>query len=176
MTALNIITSCLCIVAIAVIFIFTKWIHKLLSDVEPTEVKVKLFKGGKLPEFKTESAACADCRARLDEDVVIPSGKRALIPLGIACGLPEGYEIQVRPRSGLSSKSIDVTLGTGDADYTGEYKANVVNTSGEDFVVHNGDRICQMAFREVPKVSFAIVSELEKTERGDGGFGHTGIN
>lgn len=139
-------------------------------------VKVKLIDGGKMPVFKTEGAVCADSYARLDGDVVIQKGKRALIPLGFAIGLPAGWEVQVRPRSGLTSRGIEVGQGTGDWDYTGEYKACVINNSDEDFTVHNGDRICQVAIREAPAIEFDTVTELEETERGDGGFGSTGIN
>lgn len=139
------------------------------------EVKIKLFEGGKAPQFKTEGAVCADCYARLESDVVIPCGKRALIPLGFACGLPEGWELQIRPRSGLTSKGIDNGWGTGDWDYTGEYKACVINNSQEPFTVHNGDRVCQMAIREAPKVEFTFVDELNETKRGADGFGSTGI-
>ena len=140
------------------------------------KVKIRLIEGGKLPEFKTEGAVCADAYARLEKDVVIPVGKRSLIPLGFACGLPKGYELQVRPRSGLTSKGADNGWGTGDYDYTGEYKACVINNTGSDFVVHNGDRICQIAIREAPAVEFEVVDELDETERGANGFGSTGVN
>ena len=146
-----------------------------LKEQDSAEVKIKLIEGGKVPAFKTDGAVAADCYARLEGVYVIPPKSRALIPLGFACGLPEGYELQVRPRSGLSSKAIDVTLGTGDTDFTGEYKACVVNNTNENYEVLNGDRICQIAIREVPTVNFVIVDELEETERADGGFGHTGI-
>lgn len=138
-------------------------------------VNIRLIKGGQLPVFKTKGAVACDCYARLLEDLVIPIGERRLVPLGFAVELPEGWEIQIRPRSGLTSKGIDVALGTGDWDYVGEYKANVINNSTEDFVIHNGDRICQVALREAPVVVFTNVKELKQTERGDKGFGHTGI-
>lgn len=138
-------------------------------------VKFKLINGGIMPEFKTKGAVCADAYARLDEALTIPVGQRRLIPLGFACGLTEGWELQIRPRSGLSAKGIDVAFGTGDSDYTGEYKANVINNSSEDFVIWNGDRICQIAIREAPRVPFESTEELEETERGAGGFGHTGL-
>lgn len=140
------------------------------------KIKIKLFKGGRMPEFKTAGAVCADCYARLDEDVVIPSRKRALIPLGFAAELPKNYELQVRPRSGLTSREIDIGNGTGDWDYRGEYKACVINNSDSPFTVKNGDRICQAAIRETPEIEFEAVSELSSTERGEGGFGHTGMN
>ena len=142
-----------------------------------TEVAIKLIDGGMLPEVKTEGAVCADCYARtpLDEEIVIPVGERRVIPLGFAMEIPEGYEAVIRPRSGLSSKGIDETIGTIDTDYRGEVKACLVNNSKEDFVVHNGDRICQIAIREVPRVVFVITDKLSETKRGEGGFGSTKI-
>ena len=140
-----------------------------------TEVAIKLFDGGLLPEAKTEGAVALDCYARLDEDVVIPVGERRTIPLGFAMEIPDGYEAVIRPRSGLSLKGIDETIGTIDTDYRAEVKSCLVNNSKEDFVVHNGDRICQMAIREVPKVVFVLTDELSETERGEGGFGSTGL-
>lgn len=138
------------------------------------KVKIKLIEGGVMPEFKTAGAVCADAYARLDNDITIQPGERALIPLGFACGLPEGWELQVRPRSGLTSKGIDNGWGTGDWDYTGEYKACVMNNKKEPFVIHNGDRVCQIAIREAPKIEFEQVDELSETERGSNGFGSTG--
>lgn len=142
-------------------------------------VKIKLIEGGKMPEFKTEGAVAADCYARIsnanDNTITIAPRKRALIPLGFAAGLPKGWEIQIRPRSGLTSKEIDIGWGTGDWDYTGEYKACVINNSEKPLVIHNGERICQMAVREAPPVTFRLVTELEETERGDKGFGSTGV-
>lgn len=140
-----------------------------------TEVAIKLIDGGLLPEAKTEGAVALDCYARLDEDVVIPVGERRVIPLGFAMEIPDGYEAVIRPRSGLSLKGIDETIGTIDTDYRAEVKSCLVNNSKEDFVVHNGDRICQMAIREVPKVVFVLTDELSETERGEGGFGSTGL-
>ena len=140
------------------------------------KVKVKLINGGKMPVFKTAGAVCADCYARTNVDVVIPKGKRKLIPLGFAIELPEGYELQVRPRSGGTAKGIDIGWGTGDYDYTGEYMACVINGSDDDFIVHNGDRICQIAIREALQIEFEEVSEIKETERGSAGFGSTGVN
>jgi dUTP pyrophosphatase len=138
-------------------------------------VKVRLIEGGKLPEIKSAEACCLDCYARVPNGVVIEHGERALILLGFAMELPVGYELQIRPRSGLSKKGIDVALGSGDSDYRGEYCANVINNSHSTFNIQNGDRICQCGVREVPSVSFKIVDELSESERGYGGFGHTGI-
>lgn len=139
------------------------------------KIKMKLFKGGKLPEFKTDGAVCADAYARLEETVVIPKGKRKLIPLGFACELPKGWELQVRPRSGLTAKAVDNGWGTGDWDYTGEYMACVINNTDEELKIENGDRICQIAIREAPIIEFEVVDEIKSTVRGSGGFGHTGV-
>lgn len=164
----------LCLVILLVLSIQNHRSSKMILD-NTVVVKMKLIDGGKLPEFKTKGAACMDAYARLREDMVIAPKSRKLVPLGFACGLPEGYELQVRPRSGLTSKSKDIGWGTGDMDYTGEYMACVSNNSDEDFIVHNGDRICQIAIREIPQVTLEVVDSLEETERGSGGFGHTGI-
>ena len=140
------------------------------------DVKIKIIAGGRLPEFKTEGAVCADCYARLDEIIPleIASGKRTKIPLGFAIELPVGYEAVIRPRSGLSSEKIDCVIGTIDSDYRGEVMANIVNNDEMPFFVNNGDRICQMAIREAPKVRFTVVDKLSDTTRGTGGFGSTG--
>lgn len=140
------------------------------------KVKIKLIQGGKLPVFKTEGAACADCYARLDESITLYPKCRATIPLGFAVELPHGYELQIRPRSGLSKNGIDEVFGTGDEDYTGEYAATIINNSNNVFTIKNGDRICQCGIREVPEIAFDIVDEIKKTtERGDKGFGSTGV-
>ena len=140
------------------------------------KVKIRLVEGGKLPEFKTEGAVAADCYARVDIDTFVQPGERKLIPLGFALGLEKGYEAVLRPRSGLTKNGIDNGIGTIDFDYRGECMACVINNSDKDFVVHNGDRICQIAIREVPAVEFEVVEELNKTERGANGFGSTGVN
>lgn len=138
-------------------------------------VRVKVIEGGQLPERKTSGAVAFDCHARLENEIVIEHGERATIPLGFAMELPVGYELQIRPRSGLSKKGIDVALGTGDYDFTGEYTATVINNSHKAFTVNNGDRICQAAVREVPEVLISIVDKLKETERGSNGWGSTGI-
>lgn len=138
-------------------------------------VKIKVFADGKMPEYKTDGAVCADCYAHLEGCACIPAGERRLIPLGFAIELPKGYELQVRGRSGLASKGIDVALGTVDFDYRGEIKACVINNSNEDYVIYRDDRICQIAIREAMQTQFEVVDELTETTRGDGGFGHTGI-
>lgn len=139
------------------------------------KIKFKLFDGGKLPEFKTNGAVCADCHARCKEPIVIPAKTRKLVPLGFAVELPFNYEMVIRPRSGLTLKGIDGGIGTIDTDYRGEVHACVINNSEYDFVINNGERICQIAIREVPDVEFEIIDELTDTERGNKGFGSTGV-
>jgi dUTP pyrophosphatase len=139
------------------------------------KVKIKLIDGGKMPEYKTKGAACCDAYARLITPyITIPKGARCLINLGVCFGLPDGYEAVIRPRSGNSGKGLDIIPGTIDADYTGEIKACVVNNTGGDIDVKNLERICQIKIQEAQQFEFVEVDEIEATERGDGGFGHTG--
>ena len=139
-------------------------------------VKIKILDGGKIPEYKRKGDACLDCYARIEcKFVTIPKGTRALIPLGFMLELPADYEAVVRPRSGLTSDYIDIAIGTCDENYRGELMANVINNSGEDFIINDGDRICQLAIREAPKVMFEVVDKLSETNRGDSGFGSSGI-
>lgn len=136
------------------------------------DVKIKLFEGGQLPEYKRNGDVCMDCKSR--RNTVLKYGERTLIPLGFALELPAGFEAVVRPRSGNSKNGIDVAIGTIDTNYRGEVMACVINNSGNDFFVETGDRICQLAIREVPTVSWNVVKELSETERGSNGFGSTG--
>ena len=139
-------------------------------------VKIKIFEGGKKPEYKRMGDACLDCYARIDcKFLTIPKGSRTLIPLGFALELPADYEAIVRPRSGLTSKSIDVAIGTCDENYRGELMANVINNADEDIKIFNGDRICQLAIRAAPKVIFEVVDKLTETNRGASGFGSSGV-
>lgn len=139
-------------------------------------VKIKIYDGGKKPEYKRIGDACLDCYARIDKGpITIVKGTRALIPLGFALELPADYEAVIRPRSGLTSKSIDIAIGTCDENYRGELMANVINNSDEDFVISNGDRICQLAIRHAPKIIFEVVEKLSETNRGESGFGSSGI-
>ena len=128
-----------------------------------------------LPEYATPASAGLDLRA--SEGCVIPSGGRALVPTGLRIALPEGYEAQVRPRSGLALKH-GVTLpnspGTIDADYRGEIGVILMNLGQEPFVVEPGDRIAQMVVAPVARVAWSEAEELDATERGEGGFGSTG--
>lgn len=139
------------------------------------DVKIKLIKGGVKPCYLREGDVCLDCYARLPTpNIILLKGKRTLIPLGFALQLKEGYEAIIRPRSGLSKKGIDVCIGTCDTNYRGELMACVVNNSDEDYTIFDCERICQLAIREVPKVNFTQVEELDDTERGDKGFGSSG--
>lgn len=131
-----------------------------------------------LPEYATVQSAGVDLRANLSEPVTLPPMGRALIPTGLFLQLPEGWEAQVRPRSGLAIKKGVTVLnspGTIDTDYRGEVCVVLINLSGEDFMVQDGDRIAQMVFSRFEKGEFEQVEALDETERGAGGFGHTGV-
>ena len=139
-------------------------------------VKIKVFEGGKKPEYKRMGDVCLDCYARSDwKSIWIPKGTRALIPLGFALELPPEWEAIIRPRSGNSKNGIDIAIGTIDSNYRGEVMANVINNSDEDFIINDGDRICQLAIRQAPTVYFEVVDKLSETNRGDSGFGSSGI-
>lgn len=142
------------------------------------KVKIIIKSENPLPQYSTKSSAGMDLRANLSESVLLKPLERKLIPTGIFIELPDGYECQIRPRSGLALKSgITVlnTPGTIDADYRGEIGIILVNLSSEPFVVNNGDRICQMVVARHSTVEWESVEVLEESERSSGGFGHTGI-
>lgn len=131
-----------------------------------------------LPAYATELSAGMDLRAFLPEPVVLAPGAYAMIPTGLHIELPDGYEAQVRPRSGLAAKNGVTVLnapGTIDADYRGEIKVILINHSATPFTVHSGDRIAQMIVARYEKVSWVSADSLSDTARGEGGFGHTGI-
>ena len=131
-----------------------------------------------LPAYATHQSAGLDLRANLSEPIVLRPVERALIPTGLHIALPDGYEAQVRPRSGLALKhgiTVLNTPGTIDADYRGELKVLLVNFSNDDFVVNDGERIAQMVVARYEQVQFETVSVLDETERGEGGYGHTGV-
>lgn len=131
-----------------------------------------------LPKYSTEFSAGMDLCANLTEELTIKPLQRVLVPTGLYMELPEGYEAQIRPRSGLAIKSgITVlnTPGTIDCDYRGEIKVILVNLSDQDFVVHHGDRICQMVIAKYEQAQFKVVEQLSDSVRSDGGFGHTGV-
>jgi dUTP pyrophosphatase len=130
-----------------------------------------------LPAYMTSHAAGMDLYAELAHELVLVPGGRALVPTGIAIELPEGYEAQVRPRSGLALKhgiSLVNSPGTVDTDYRGEIGVIVINHGTEPFVVRSGERIAQLVFAPFVRASLVEVAELEGTKRGEGGFGHTG--
>ncbi len=145
-----------------------------------TRISIKRLRHGSdngLPCYMTPHAAGMDLFAELDEELVLTPGMRALVPTGIAIALPDGYEAQIRPRSGLALKH-GVTLvnspGTIDPDYRGEIGVIVINHGSEPFVIRNGERIAQMVIASFARLPLEEVEELDRTERGEGGFGHTG--
>ena len=142
-------------------------------------IKCVVSKGAIIPEYKTAGAAGSDLCALLDAPVTIPAGKSAIIPTGLFFEIPQGYEVQVRPRSGLAAKNgvtVLNTPGTIDSDYRGEIKVILINLGDADFTVNSGDRIAQMIIAPVIQASFSITESLSETERGTGGFGSTGVS
>ena len=142
-------------------------------------VKIKVINKGHqpLPRYATAQSAGMDLRANLEESIVLKPLERCLVPTGLYIALPEGYEAQVRPRSGLALKKGITVLnapGTVDADYRGEVGVLLVNLSQEDFVVNDGERVAQMVIARHETADFIEVEELDETERGAGGYGHTG--
>ena len=143
------------------------------------EIKIVNKSNNPLPEYCTGFSAGMDVRAFLEEPVILKPFERKLIPTGLYLEIPKGYEAQIRPRSGLAlKKGITVlnTPGTIDADYRGEVCIILINLSQEEFVIQNGERICQMIIASHETVKWSSVEILEETERGSGGFGHTGKN
>jgi dUTP pyrophosphatase len=142
------------------------------------KVKVINHSNNELPQYATPMSAGMDLRAFTDEPITIMPGERKLIHSGINIQLPEGYELQVRPRSGLALKH-GITLtnapGTVDADYRGDVGAIVHNLGTEPFIINNGDRICQIVAKEYVKIEWEETDSLDSTERGEGGFNSTGI-
>lgn len=143
-------------------------------------IQIKVVNAGHqpLPEYATPQSAGMDLRANLEAPVVLQPLERQLIPTGLHIALPEGYEAQVRPRSGLALKhgiTVLNTPGTIDADYRGEVKVLLVNFSHEPFTIHDGERIAQMVIARHEQGVFDSVAVLDETERGEGGYGHTGI-
>ena len=131
-----------------------------------------------LPVYATEQSAGMDLRANIEEPVVLKPMERRLIPTGLFMSLPKGYEAQVRPRSGLALKKGITVLnapGTIDADYRGEVGVILINLSQEEFVINDGERIAQMVIARHETVDFIEVETLDETERGAGGYGHTGV-
>jgi len=141
------------------------------------EVRIVNKSTNDLPAYSTEMSAGMDLRADLSESVVLKSLERKLIPTGLFIELPKGFEAQIRPRSGLAlKKGITVlnTPGTIDADYRGEIGIILINLSKDEFVIESGERICQMIIAAHETVEWNLVEGLDETDRGAGGFGHTG--
>lgn len=143
-------------------------------------LKIKVVNTGHqpLPAYATIQSAGLDLRANLADPIVLHPMERVLVPTGLHIALPDGYEAQVRPRSGLALKygvTVLNTPGTIDADYRGELKVLLVNFSNADFVIRDGERIAQMVVARYEQVDFEPVSVLDETERGEGGYGHTGV-
>lgn len=141
------------------------------------EIKIVNKSNNELPAYSTQLSAGMDLRAFLPAPVVLKPMERKLIPTGLFVEIPAGYEAQIRPRSGLALKKGITVLnspGTIDADYRGEVGIILINLSNEDFVIESGERICQMIVASHETVEWNLVEKLEETQRGEGGFGHTG--
>ena len=144
---------------------------------ERLEVVVRKMDGVILPSYATESSSGLDLVAFLEEPIVLAPFARALIPTGIHIGIPEGFEAEIRPRSGMAHKfgvTVLNTPGTIDSDYRGEVKVLLINLGDQPFTISNGDRIAQMIFKSVVVINWRLVEELPDTKRGQGGFGSTG--
>ncbi len=143
-------------------------------------IQIKVVNRGhqQLPVYATPQSAGMDLRANIESPIILHPMERRLIPTGLHIALPEGYEAQVRPRSGLALKHGLTVLnspGTIDADYRGEIGVLLINLSQEDFVINDGERIAQMVIARHEQADFVVVEELDQTERGEGGYGHTGV-
>lgn len=148
---------------------------------EPIQIKIqhieKKFLDIPLPEYATDGSSGLDIRAAIEHDLVIEKGKVGLIPTNLRVEIPEGYEIQVRPRSGLAAKNgigILNSPGTIDSDYRGEIKIILFNFGEENFVIKRGDRIAQMVLSKIYRAELKLTDDLNSSNRGAGGFGHTG--
>ena len=134
-------------------------------------------KSGELPTYATEGSAGADLRAYLDEPITLMPGERRLVPTGLFVEIPPGFEAQIRARSGLAIKhgiGLVNGIGTVDSDYRGEWNIPMINWGQEPYTINNGDRIAQAVFARCERAEFQLASEIDETERGEGGFGHTG--
>jgi dUTP pyrophosphatase len=141
---------------------------------------IVFFTGGPetVPAYQSEGASGADVRARLDHDLVLSPGARAMVPTGLRLQIPHGLEAQVRPRSGLAARNGVTVLnapGTIDSDYRGEVQVILVNLGQQEFRIKSGDRIAQLVFSHVVRVTFQSQPRIDETARGGGGFGSTGI-
>ena len=143
------------------------------------QVKIVNKSGNDLPAYATDHSAGMDIRAYIDKEIVLHPLERVLVPTGLYIELPVGYEAQIRPRSGLALKrgiTVLNTPGTIDSDYRGEIGVILINLSSENFTIRNGDRICQMVILNYEKINWSEVKVLKDSDRGAGGFGHTGKN
>ena len=142
-------------------------------------MKIRMIsKSGRIPEYKTEGASEMDIKAYLSQPVTLHPMERMLVPTGLYMELPPGYEAQARARSGLAIKhgiGLVNGIGTIDSDYRGELCIPLINWGSEDFVINDGDRIAQLVIARYEKVEVELTDSLEETERGEGGFGHTGV-
>lgn len=142
-------------------------------------MKVKVVNKSKfhLPKYETEGSAGLDLKANIEEPITLKPLERALIPTGLYISMPRRYEAQIRARSGLALKhgiTLANGIGTIDSDYRGEIKVILINLGNEPYTINTGDRIAQMVFMKYEKAEFELVDELDETERGQGGFGHSG--
>lgn len=143
-------------------------------------MKIKIINKSKhkLPKYATTGSAGMDLRANINHPIILAPGERVLIPTGLHIALPVGYEAQIRPRSGLAIKygiTCLNTPGTIDSDYRGEIGVELINHGHESFVINDGERIAQMVIAQYEQAEWVMVEELDETERGDGGYGHTGV-
>ncbi|MDX9907555.1 MAG: dUTP diphosphatase [Bacteroidales bacterium] len=142
------------------------------------DIKIRTSAGANIPIYKSAGASGADISARIDEPIILQPGETALIPTGISIELPEGYEAQIRPRSGLAINhgiTLLNTPGTIDSDYRGEIKVIMTNLGSNEFTISDGMRIAQMVFTRTLRGNFIVVNTLGETGRNEGGFGHSGV-
>jgi dUTP pyrophosphatase len=147
------------------------------------KIKIKITKTSDcadlpVPRYMTSQASGMDIYAGVGKDIVVPVGKIVLVPTGLKVSIPKGFEIQIRPRSGLAIKHGITVLnspGTIDSDYRGEIKIILINLGEKDFIIHRGDRIAQMVLAKTWKADISVTENLDDTERGESGFGHTGL-
>lgn len=150
-----------------------------MTDIAVSIKPLPHFEGLALPAYETAGSAGMDVRAAISEaeSIKLAPGERAMVPTGISVAIPEGYEIQVRPRSGLAAKhglTCLNTPGTIDSDYRGEIKVILINLGQDTFIITRGERIAQLVLAPVTRLAWALADELDETERGAGGFGSTG--
>ncbi len=149
------------------------------AHMQTVKVRIVNTSANPLPEYATAGSAGMDIRANLQESVTLQPMERSLIPTGLFIELPDGYEAQIRPRSGMAIKQGITCLnspGTVDADYRGELKVILINLSSSIQVINHGDRIAQMVIAKTEKAALVLVKQLNSSHRGEGGFGHTGTN